>query len=127
MSSSSEGQLIINLQSICDQQLIRSFNNPSRIKKPQASIILRSIRFGVVIVIGFNLANAQIKDIAIKITHNMFMLSVHVHNMSGEHVCSFNNSSISPPTLHRKDGSTIVRTSDIWIPRCATCPDHFTR
>jgi hypothetical protein len=87
MSSSSEVQLIIDLQSICDQQLIGSFNNPSRIKELEvASIILRLVRFGVVIVIGFNPANAQIKDIAFKITHNMFMSSVHVHNMSGEHV-----------------------------------------
>ncbi len=34
------------------------------------------------IVIGFNSPDAQIKDIAIKITHNMFMSNVHVHNMS---------------------------------------------
>ncbi len=59
--------------------------------------------------IGLNLADAQIEDIAIKITHNMFMSNVHVHNMSGKHVCNFNNSSISPPTLHRKDGYTIVK------------------
>jgi hypothetical protein len=76
--------------------------------------------------IGFNLADAQIEDIAIKITHNMFMSSVHVHNMSGKHVCNFNNSSISPPTLHRKDGSTIVKINDILIPQCATSPNHFT-
>jgi hypothetical protein len=62
MSSSNEVQLVIDLTSIHDQQLIRSFNNPSRVEEPQvASIILRSIRFGVVIVIRFNSANAQIE------------------------------------------------------------------
>jgi hypothetical protein len=127
MSNSSEVQLVIDLQSIHDKQSIRSFNNPSKVEEPQITlVILRSVGFGVVIVIRFNPTNAQIEDIALKITHNMFMSSVHVHNMSGKHVCNFNKSSISPPTLHREDISTIVITNDIWIPRCATSPDHFT-
>jgi hypothetical protein len=106
MSSSSEVQLVIDLQSIHDQQLIKSFNNPFRVEEPRVTwVILWSV--GVVIVIGFYLANAQIEDIVIKITHNMFMSS-DVHNMSGKHVCNFSSNSISPPTLHRKDNFTMV-------------------
>jgi hypothetical protein len=51
--------------------------------------------------------------------------------MSGEHVHNFSNSSISPPILHKDDGSIIVRTirlpkiGDIWIPHCVAFSDHF--
>jgi len=34
MSNSSEVQLVIDLQSIHDQQLIKSFNNPSKVEEP---------------------------------------------------------------------------------------------
>jgi hypothetical protein len=55
MSSSSEEKIVNNLQSIHDQKLIRSFNNPFRIEEPQVkSVILRSFGFGVVTMIRFS-------------------------------------------------------------------------
>jgi hypothetical protein len=35
--------------------------------------------------------------------------------MSGEHVHNFSNRSISPPTLHGEDDSTIVKTNGLPI------------
>jgi hypothetical protein len=41
-------------------------------------VVLKVVGFGVVIVVGFNLAKAQVKDIAIKITHNGCVYKVRV-------------------------------------------------
>jgi hypothetical protein len=71
MSNSNSDQFVTNLQAIHDQQIIKSFNNPSNQPFPQVgSVVLRSIGFGVVTMVGFNLPKTQVGDIAIKITHN---------------------------------------------------------
>jgi hypothetical protein len=41
-------------------------------------MVLRLVGFGVVIVVGFNLAEAQVGNIAIKITHNGCVSKVKV-------------------------------------------------
>jgi hypothetical protein len=72
MPRETTNQFITNLQAIHDQQIARSFNNPFSEPFPQVgSMVLRLVGFGVVIVVGFNLAKAQVGDIAIKITHIM--------------------------------------------------------
>jgi len=46
-------------------------NNPSNQPFSQVgSMVLRLVGFGVVTMVGFNPAEAQVGDIAIKITHN---------------------------------------------------------
>jgi hypothetical protein len=41
-------------------------------------VILKVVGFGILFVIGFNQTKVQIRDIAIKITHNDFISRVHV-------------------------------------------------
>ncbi len=51
---SSEEQFVTDLQSIHDQQLVKSFNNLSRVEEPQVgSIIFKVVGFGVVTMISF--------------------------------------------------------------------------
>jgi hypothetical protein len=79
MSSSIEEQIVTDLQSIRDQQLIKSFNNPFRVEELQVrSFILRSFGFGVVTMIGFNPVEAQIEDLIVIITHNKFISKVQI-------------------------------------------------
>jgi len=57
MSDSDSNQFVIDLQVIHDQQIIKSFNNSSNELFPQVgSIILRLVGFGVLTMVGFNLA-----------------------------------------------------------------------
>jgi hypothetical protein len=57
MSNSNSNKFVTNLQTIHDQQIVRSFNNPSSQPFPQVGyVILKLVGFGVVIVVGFNLA-----------------------------------------------------------------------
>ncbi len=79
MSSFDLDQFFIDLQAIHDYQIVRSFNNLSNQPFPQVgSMVLRLVGFGVVIVVGFNPAKAQVGDIAIKITHNGCVSRVRV-------------------------------------------------
>jgi hypothetical protein len=79
MSNFSEENLTFDLQTICDQQVNRSFNNPPSVSIPQiGSIVLRSIGFGVVTMLGFNPIEAEIGDIAIRISHNGFTSRVTI-------------------------------------------------
>jgi hypothetical protein len=51
---SSEEQFVTDLQSIHDQQLVKGFNNLSRVEEPQVgSIIFKVVGFGVVTMISF--------------------------------------------------------------------------
>jgi hypothetical protein len=71
MSSLDSNQFVIDLQKIHDQQIAKSFNNLSSQPFPQVgSVVLRLVGFGVVTMVGFNPAEAQAGDIAIKITNN---------------------------------------------------------
>jgi hypothetical protein len=71
MSNSDLDQFVIDLQAIHDQQIVRSFNNPSSQPFLQARyVVLRLVGFGVVTVVGFNPTEVQVGNIAIKITHN---------------------------------------------------------
>jgi hypothetical protein len=66
--------LVIDLEAIRNQQIIRSFNNLYNHQFLQVgSVVLRLVGFGVVIVVGFNLEEAKIGDIIIKITHDGFL------------------------------------------------------
>jgi len=59
--------------------MVRSFNNPFSVDIPQiGSIVLRSVGFEVVTMVGFNLAKVVIKDITIKISHNGFVYIIKV-------------------------------------------------
>ncbi len=79
MSSFDLDQFFIDLQAIHDYQIVRCFNNLSNQPFPQVgSMVLRLVGFGVVIVVGFNPAKAQVGDIAIKITHNGCVSRVRV-------------------------------------------------
>jgi hypothetical protein len=71
MSSFDSDQFVTDLEAIHVKKIARSFNNPSNQPFPQIGcVVLRLVGFGVVTMIGFNLAEAQVGDIAIKITHN---------------------------------------------------------
>jgi hypothetical protein len=51
MSNYSDEQVVIDFQTIHDQYIIRSFNNPTSIDVPQVGlIILRDVKFGVVFI-----------------------------------------------------------------------------
>jgi hypothetical protein len=79
MSSFDSYQFVTDLQGIHDQQIVRSFNNPSNHPFLQVgSVVLRLVGFGVVTVVGFNPVEAQVGDIAIKITHNGCVSRVRV-------------------------------------------------
>jgi hypothetical protein len=79
MSNSNSNQFVTDFQAIHDQQIVRSFINPSSQPFLQVgSVVLRLIGFGVVIVVGFNPAETQVRDIAIKITHNGCVSRVRV-------------------------------------------------
>jgi hypothetical protein len=56
---SSEEQFVTDLQSIHDQQLVKGFNNPSRVEEPKiGSVIFKVVGFGVVTMISFNSTKA---------------------------------------------------------------------
>jgi hypothetical protein len=75
MYDSDSDQLVIDLHAIHDQQVVRSFNNPSSQPFPQVGfVVLRLVGFGV----GFNPVEAQVGDFAIKITHNGCVFGVNV-------------------------------------------------
>jgi hypothetical protein len=64
-------QFITDLQIIHVQQTVKSFNNSSNEPFPQIRfVVLRLVGFGVLTVMGFNLGEAKVGDIAIKVTHN---------------------------------------------------------
>jgi hypothetical protein len=72
MFDSDSDQFVTNLQVIHGQQTIRSFNNSFSKPLPQVgSIVLRLVEFGVLTVVGFNPAKAQVGDIAVKVTQWM--------------------------------------------------------
>jgi hypothetical protein len=53
--------------------------------------------------------------------------------LDGIQLHNFTNKSISPPTLHKDTNITILRMKElpkignIWIPKCARSPNHFTQ
>jgi hypothetical protein len=56
-----------------------NFNNPSSQPFLQVGYVVpRLVGFRVVIMVGFNLVEAQVGDIAIKITHNGCVFKVRV-------------------------------------------------
>lgn len=72
--SSNEEKLTSDLQTIHDQQVVRSFNNLPSASMPQIGlVILKSTSFGVVTMVGFDQAKVESRDIAIKISHNSFI------------------------------------------------------
>jgi hypothetical protein len=79
MSNSNLDQFVTDLQVIHAQQTIRSFNNSSSEPFPQVgSVVLRLVGFRVLIMVGFNLAEAHVGDITIKVTHNGCVSKVRV-------------------------------------------------
>jgi len=71
MSNYNSDQFVIDLQIIHDQQTIRSFNNSPNELFPQiGSIVLRLFGFGVLTMVGFDPAEAQVGDIVVKVKHN---------------------------------------------------------
>jgi hypothetical protein len=73
MCSSNDEEVVIDLQTIHNQYIVISFNKWVSFDVLQKGlVILRTFRFGVLFVIGFNPTKVQIGDIAIKITHNGF-------------------------------------------------------
>ncbi len=71
MSDSNSDQFVTDLHVIRDQQTVRSFNNSPSEPFPQVgSIVLRLVGFGVLTVVGFDPTEAQVGDIAVKVTHN---------------------------------------------------------
>ncbi len=77
--SSSEEKLTFDLQTIHDQQVVRSFNNLPNAGIPQIRlVILKSISFGVVTMVGFDQAKVESRDITIKISHNSFISKVMI-------------------------------------------------
>jgi hypothetical protein len=59
MSDFNLDQFVTDLQVVHDQQIVRSFNNSSSQPFPQVgSIVLRLVGFGVLTMVGFNLAEA---------------------------------------------------------------------
>jgi hypothetical protein len=66
MSSLDSNKLVTDLQAIHDQQIARSFNNPSSHQFPQVgSVVLRLVGFGVVTIVGFNFEEGKIGNITI--------------------------------------------------------------
>jgi hypothetical protein len=49
MFSSNEEQLVIGLRSIHDQQLIRIFNNPSKVEEPQVGLVISKGQLNLVL------------------------------------------------------------------------------
>jgi hypothetical protein len=79
MSDFDLDQFMTDLQIIHDQQIVKSFNNSFSQPFPQVgSVVLRLVGFGVLIVVGSNLAEAQVGDIVIKVTHNGCVSRVRV-------------------------------------------------
>jgi len=77
--SSSEEKFTFDLQTIHDQQVVRSFNNLPSAGIPQIGlIILKSTSFGVVTMVGFDQAKVESRDITIKISHNSFISKVMI-------------------------------------------------
>jgi hypothetical protein len=71
MSNSYSNQFVIDLQVIHDQQTIKSFNNsPNELFPQVGSIVLRLVGFGMLTMVGFDPAEAQVGDIVIKVTYN---------------------------------------------------------
>jgi hypothetical protein len=76
MTSSNEDICVIkiDIQEIHEQQTHRSCDEPTILGAPQVGlIILRIMGFDVVIVLGFDLVEAQVGDITIKTMHNRFI------------------------------------------------------
>jgi hypothetical protein len=75
----------------------------------------------VVTVIGFDLAEAQVGDIAIKTTHNGFIpthklgLGCKMDQVDGKLQRDFNISSISQHTLHKDFGSNFLKIEKVPI------------
>jgi hypothetical protein len=75
MSSSSGDEIGINdvTQEIHKQQLVVRFDYPRRQVGPQiGALILRLLGFGIMVLVGINLDEAQIGDVVVEITHNGF-------------------------------------------------------
>jgi len=71
MYDSNFDRFVIDLQVIHDQRTVRSFNNSTSEPFLQVGfIVLRLVGFGMLIVVGFDLAEAQVGDVVVKITHN---------------------------------------------------------
>ncbi len=68
-----------DLQTIHDQQVVRSFNNLPSASMPQIRlVILKSTSFGVVTMVGFDRAKVDSRNIALKISHNSFISEVMI-------------------------------------------------
>jgi hypothetical protein len=75
MSSSNENEIRINdvTQEIHEQQLVVRFDYLKRQDELQlGTLILQMLGFGVVIIVGVNLDEAQIGDVVVEIAHNGF-------------------------------------------------------
>jgi hypothetical protein len=59
--------------------LVVKFDYPRRQNGPQiGTLILRLLGFGIVILVGINLNEAQVGDVAVEITHNGFYTRAQV-------------------------------------------------
>jgi hypothetical protein len=75
MSSSSVDEVGTNevTQEICEQRIVIRFDYPRGQDGPHIGmVILRFLGFGIVTIIGIDLDEAQVGDVAVKLAHNGF-------------------------------------------------------
>jgi hypothetical protein len=81
MSSSSENEIELNdiMQEIHEHQLVVKFDYPKRQDEPQVgALILRMSGFGTMVIVGVNLDEAWIGDVAMVIARNGFCTRAQV-------------------------------------------------
>jgi hypothetical protein len=80
MSSSSDEDIPVDLaQEIREQRIVRRFDFGTVLDGPQrGAVILRALGFGVVRVVGLELDQARLRDIAVEVTHSGYFTRAQV-------------------------------------------------
>ncbi len=97
-------------------------------------MILRLLGFGVVRLVGIDLAEARVGDNAVEVAHSGFYTCAQVWlKVGGHQPHNYRPNSTIPPTLRRvslifaERQHSVPRVGDIWIPKLAVSPNHFVR